>query len=468
MELGWGLSRILVVPLYITAILAVILTLTKRIEFGIFFILPFVPHQNILDYMIELPYGKDINDIIFVALIIKWIIDKRRSGESFIIRTPFNYAILAFMLWTYIEMWWGASYFGMDAPLSLKDPRVIYWKNLIRIPLLYLIIVNNIKSPKQMKVIVILMICAIIMLDRSFYNIAQYKDFSHFSESTDKIGGMEALGPNELAVFLAMYVIVLVALFTNIKNIWIKLMLSGPIALSYYCIAFLFSRSGYLAAFAGVAAIGLLKDKRIFILVFALVLYWQVLLPTAVRERIEMTRSDGKYDDTTQQRFGMWEKGLELVSSNPIMGIGLDGAHYVVVTSKGYDRSWGSFHNSYLQQSVETGIPGLVIYLWIFFLMFKAGWRLFRNTDDEFQKALGLGLMACVLSMLAGNFAGGYWNYFSMMGYLYVLTAMVMRIMINADEQENDSSLIGDNDINDSEKSYMPQSPITNTIEQLS
>ena len=468
MELGWGLSKIMVVPLYITAILTIILTLTKRIEYGIYFIMPFIPHQNILDYMIELPYGKDINDIIFVALIIKWVIDKRRSGESFIIKTPFNYAILVFMLWTYIEMWWGASYFGTGAPLSLTDSRVIYWKNLIRIPLLYLIVVNNIKSPKQMKLIIFLMILAVLMLDRSFYNIAQYKDLSHFSENTEKVGGMGASGSNELAVFLAMYVIVLVALFTSIKNIWMKLLLSGPIALSYYCIAFLFSRSGYLAAFAGMVVIGFLKDKKVFILVFALVLYWQTLLPTAVRERIEMTRSRGQYDDTTQQRLGMWDMGLELVASNPIMGIGLDGAHHMAVKSKGYNRSWGSYHNSYLQQAVETGIPGLVIYLWIFFLMFKAGWRLFRNTDDEFQKALSLGLMACVLSMLAGNFAGGYWNYFSMMGYLYVLAAMVMRIMIDADEQEYDSSLIGDNDIRNSENSYMSQPPIPDTVEHFS
>lgn len=469
MELGWGLSRILVVPLYITAILAVILTLTKRIEYGIFFILPFIPHQNILDYLMDLPYGKDINDIVFAAIIIRWVIDKQRSGESIMIKNPFNYAIFAFILWTFIEMWWGASYFGMEAPTSLNDPRVIYWKNLMRIPLLFLIVINNIKSPKQMKFIVVLMIIAILFLDRAFYNIAQYQDLSHYTEATAKSGHIESLGGNELAVFLAMYVIVLVALFINFKNMWIRLFLSGPITLSYWCIAYLFSRSGYLAAFAGLAVIGLLKDKKVFVLLVALVLFWQVLLPTGVRERIAMTKSHGEYDATTQQRLGMWDLGLELLASNPFMGIGLDAAQFLDIKSEGFGGNvWHSFHNSYLQQAVETGIPGLLIYLWIFFLMLKAGWRLFRYTDDEFQKGLALGLIACVLACLAGNFAGSYWNYLSMMGYLYVLAAMVMRIMININQQESDSSLREDNDMNVSEELYASQPPITNSVENFS
>ena len=143
MELGWGLSKILVLPLYVTTILVIILTIFKRIEYGIFFLLPFIPHQNILNYLNDLPLGKDVNDIIMIAIFIRWIIDKRRSGESFLIKTPLNLALILFILWTYIEVWWGASYFNHPAPLSLADPRVIFWKNLIRIPLLFLIIVNN-------------------------------------------------------------------------------------------------------------------------------------------------------------------------------------------------------------------------------------------------------------------------------------------------------------------------------------
>jgi len=430
MELGWGLSKILVLPLYVTTILVIILTIFKRIEYGIFFLLPFIPHQNILNYLNDLPLGKDVNDIIMIAIFIRWIIDKRRSGESFLIKTPLNLALILFILWTYIEVWWGASYFNHPAPLSLADPRVIFWKNLIRIPLLFLIIVNNIKNPKHIKIIMLLMIIAIVMLDRSFYNIAQYADLSHYSD-TQKVGGMESLGGNELAVCLAMYVVVFVALFSYVRNIWVKVLLFGPIWLTYYCIAFLFSRSGYLAAIAGWAVIGFLKDKRVFIVLIAMILFWQVLLPTAVKERIEMTKTEDGYDATTQQRFGMWKFGQDIVMSSPILGAGIDASHYFDISPEGFSSTWHSFHNSYVQQAVETGLVGFGIYLWIFTLMIKAGWRLFRIGQEDFQKAIGLGLIACVFSCLAGNVAGGYWNYFSVVGYMYVLAALVMRSTIN-------------------------------------
>jgi len=440
MELGWGLSKILVLPLYITVILVVILTVFKRIEYGIFFLLPFIPHQNILNYLNDLPFGKDVNDILMIAIIIRWIIDKRKSGESFLIKTPLNWAVILFILWTYIEVWWGASYFNHPAPLSLADPRVIFWKNLIRIPLLFLIIVNNIKNPKHLKIIMLLMIIAVVMLDRSFYNIAQYADFSHYYSDTQKVGGMESLGGNELAVCLAMYVIVFVALFSHIRNLWAKVLLFGPIWLTYYCIAFLFSRSGYLAAVAGWAVIGFLKDKKVFIFLIAMILFWQVLLPTAVRERIEMTKTEDGYDGTTRQRLGMWKMGQDIIRSSPILGAGIDASHYVDVSAEGFRATWHSFHNSYVQQAVETGLVGLGIYVWIFILMIRVGWRLFRIGEENFQKAIGLGLIACVFSCMAGNIAGSYWNYFSVVGYMYVLAALVVRSTITI-QQESETHL---------------------------
>ena len=97
MELGWGLSKILVVPLYISAIIVILLTIFKRIEFGILFLIPFLPHQNILDKLIDLPLGKDINDLFFIAIFIRWIIDKRKAQESLLIKTPLNLPILLFL-----------------------------------------------------------------------------------------------------------------------------------------------------------------------------------------------------------------------------------------------------------------------------------------------------------------------------------------------------------------------------------
>jgi len=425
MELGWGF---------------VLLTLFKRIEYGLLFIILFIPNQNILDYISHLPLGKDLNDIIFIAMLIRWRINKKNADESFFLKNPLNLAIFLFFFWTFIQIYWGALHFGQALPFNLADPRIIYWKNLIRIPLLFLIAANNVKDEKYMKLIILMIMIGVFLLDRSFYNIAKYRDYSHYSDAI-KAGGMYKLGPNELAVCLAMYVIVFVALFSSIHNLFYKIFLAGPIWLSYYCIAFLFSRSGYLAAFAGWTVIGFLRDKKIFVFLVAIVLFWQALLPTAVRERIAMTKTDQGYDNTSKDRLGMWQLGFELILSSPILGTGLDASHYMDVTDESSSHVWHSFHNSYVQQAVETGITGLGIYLWIYFLMIITGFRLFRKAKNDFQKGLGLGTMACVISMMAGNLTGGYWNYFGVVGYMYVLAGLTMRRLIDIEKEEEPGTL---------------------------
>jgi hypothetical protein len=68
--------------------------------------------------------------------------------------------------------------------------------------------------------------------------------------------------------------------------------------------------------------------------------------------------------------------------------------------------------------------------------MLVLAWRLYHTSRDWFDKTLGLGLLACVLTCLAGNIAGGYWNYLSVVGYMYVLAGMVMDSLLNLEKHQ--------------------------------
>jgi O-antigen ligase len=441
MELGLGLSKLLVLPLYLAGLAAIVLTICYRIEVGLFFLIPFLPNQNILNYINDLPFGKDMNDLLIMAMLFRWVIDKGKANENLFINTPLNLPVFLLLFWTFIEIWWGAKYFGDPLNFSLENSRVVYWKNLIRIPLLYLIVANNIKDPIHKKAIVLLMVLSVLMLDRGFYSIAMWRDLSHYRDTLKYGGTGQALGGNALAVCLAMNVIVMVSLFLNARDLKIKLFLTGPILLTYYCILFLFSRSGYLAAFVGFAIVGIMKDKKIIFALIVLGIAWESLLPVAVKERIEMTKVEEEYDGTVQQRFEMWELGRDIVISSPIFGAGIDAAQHMNITIESFNgKTWHSFHNAYLQQAVETGLVGLAIYLWIYLLMIISGWRLYRRSDDWFQKALGLGLLSSVMACLAGNIAGVYWNYIGVVGYMYILAGLVMQELISIDAKMDSST----------------------------
>ena len=76
MEFGWGLSQYIPLILYLTGIIFVLLTIFRKIEIGMCFLVPFLPHQNLLNWTNIYPLGKDFVDIFLIAMIIKWILNK--------------------------------------------------------------------------------------------------------------------------------------------------------------------------------------------------------------------------------------------------------------------------------------------------------------------------------------------------------------------------------------------------------
>ncbi|HNR66949.1 MAG TPA: O-antigen ligase family protein [bacterium] len=427
MEFGWGLTNILTPALYAGCMLAILLTLFYRIEIGIYVFVFFLPLQNILDYVIDFPLGKDINDLLILSMLIRWILD-RNKNSSFFHRTPFDIPLMLLTAWTFISVWHGAQYIG--APISLLpiDPRIMAWKNYLIPFILFYIMVNNLKRPLQIKICVMVMLGSILILDRNFYNIIKYVDTSHYSESFQHLGTPSSLSGNFLAVFLASYSVFLITLFLYDKNVLRKIVYAGLGGLSYYCIMFLFSRSGYLAAFSSWAFIGLVKNRKILLVVILVTFFWQSVLPLSVRERIEMTKTEDGYDGTTLERLGMWQQAKMMIAENPIMGAGFDITRQLTITDGGLTQyTWQSFHNNYLQTTVEMGYIGLALVLSLFLLGAYCGWRLTKISGDAFEKGLGVGMIGCTIATLAGNFAGSYWHFFNIIGFYWVALALVVK-----------------------------------------
>ena len=138
--------------------------------------------------------------------------------------------------------------------------------------------------------------------------------------------------------------------------------------------------------------------------------------------------------------------GLEIVAENTILGAGFYVAQNFNINLYGNGaRTWHSFHNSYMQQAVESGIVGLGIYIFLFFFAMKLGWQLYQKSDDGFEKGLGFGLIGSALACMAGNVAGSYWNFLNVMGYYWIILAMVIMSFVYLEEDGNSFSAICEN-----------------------
>lgn len=139
--------------------------------------------------------------------------------------------------------------------------------------------------------------------------------------------------------------------------------------------------------------------------------------------------TDQQLDTSAQDRVTIWNDAMNLFEQNPVVGIGFDTyqwLHRVTI--------YTDTHNYFLKVMVETGVIGLMFFLWLLMKMSRAGYRLFRTAQDPFLKSLGLAfclMMACVFVV---NFFGDRWLYLSVNGFVWVTLACVVRAQIIVDE----------------------------------
>lgn len=367
MELGLGLTKIIPLLLYLGMILVLLLTLLYRIEIGIYFLVPLLPQQSVLDGVAKYPGGKDIVDFLILAMLLRWWFTSSRRPEGFMLKTPANTAIFWLIIWTYAELWLGSLNLSLPLPIALGDARFVTWKNFIILPLLYFIVVNNVTSKRQIQILVVLILCSMLLMDRHFYNNFSGRSTSSYSHDLRSAGTFSYLGPNELAAFYAQYTLIVVCLFLLDRD-WRRRALAGLVMVfNYYCLIFLFSRGGYLATLVGWSFLGLVRDRRVLAALVLLLIFWKAILPNAVIERIEMTQTEEGTDTSVQERIQMWEMAKGVIVSNPISGLGYNTTPYFGFTDSITKQHRNNLHNGYVEVMSELGIVGLLIFLTIFF-----------------------------------------------------------------------------------------------------
>jgi putative inorganic carbon (HCO3(-)) transporter len=121
---------------------------------------------------------------------------------------------------------------------------------------------------------------------------------------------------------------------------------------------------------------------------------------------------------TVKTRTQVWKLGIDQIISHPIVGIGYGNNNFqpVLVDSPMGDQPM-HLHNSLLMMGVGSGMPGLVLFLWVFV---RLGTELFpkknqKNWTDTETLKLCLGIV------LVGFFCRNLFDYMlaGSLGYLF-------------------------------------------------
>lgn len=418
MMLNTGLGTLVPLILYCGVLLATLLAMVWRPIIGLYVLTLLIPLQTTREKLQQFPLGDHIIYILVLGVIIGGLMGRGAKVP----RNSLNGLIIALFVLTYISLWHGSFYLNFPVPLHM-DFRMTLWANLAFMPVMYFAALYAIKDEKQMKLLLVVMCLSAFVVGYTFFRSNYGRDFSHFSWGRRDAGTIGWAGVNGLGAYAAGALAFLVAYLSFETSKFRKLGLLGLIAVLMYSLLYSFSRGAYGGFVAALVVQGLLKNRKLLLLVIVLLCGWRFLLPNSVEERITMTvGDDGKLEASSADRVLIWEDAENLVLQNPLLGTGF--ATYAFMHRvKHYEDT----HNYYLKMVVENGFVGLILLFSVIFTAWRQGYLLFRSADQPFMRGLGLGFVALITSVLVVNVFGDRFSYLQVNGCTWVLMACVVR-----------------------------------------
>lgn len=279
--------------------------------------------------------------------------------------------------------------------------------------LLYYLIVQNITTLRQVKLIGGLMLLSGIVV--TLYGFYQYFfgidvtnmlwiDGEQFPELKTRVFST-LQNPNILAGYLIVMMSLILGVICKIKLKGLKICLGIVFMLMGMCLAMTYCRGAWLSLLMVIGAYGAFKNRKIILLLGCFILV-AGLFDTSLSERLISAFSAS--DTSSNMRLGIWESTLAMIVDHPLMGIGW-GVYWQVYPQYDFFIQNDAVkivhaHNMYLNFAAEIGIIGMVLFVAI---MFKHLVLALSNThlrESNLLNGIVLGAGLAILAMAINGF----------------------------------------------------------------
>ncbi|HTO53749.1 MAG TPA: O-antigen ligase family protein [Myxococcota bacterium] len=223
----------------------------------------------------------------------------------------------------------------------------------------------------------------------------------------------------------------------------------GVYLLAFVTVVLSQSRGNYVALVAAhLLFFGLVSRTLLLASVVSLALFSTVafpLLPSVIRERIEMTVGTGSgyrvagaeyVEGSTAQRLVFIRTGYDMFRTSPLWGRGLN---FFFFRTPEFSAKYGSLdqrdaHNLVIKMGVEMGLIGLGALFWMWLAVLWCGWQLWRSNAVDYRLgavALASGVHVILASLSTNSFlttssvSANFWIVFAMSARAYVSRAAV-------------------------------------------
>ncbi len=364
------------------------------------------------DHFLLYPLGANVITILILAIIVGALLHGKKLPKSKIYITW-----LVFGLYTYMSMWLGTALGYADAPLWINDANFAVWKDYMLLPLVFVAAGLTIEDRKAVRTVILISAITLMFIDRSALMDSMSRTWATFDEDKRDGGPLGFAGSNGLAAFLAQFSMFFWGFAQFLKRKKARLLCYALVGTTIFATMYTFSRASYIAIVAGALLLGILKDRKIIIVVAVFLFTWQAIVPVAVTERVMMTtNANGQLEASAQERVDLWENAKKAFYNEPLFGMGFATFQFGQHTDNLKDT-----HNWYIKVLIETGIIGGIIAVVLLFQMLALAYRLWRNAKDPLYQGLGFALFLCISTCMILNCFGDRWTYLEINGLLWAL-----------------------------------------------
>ncbi|HEV3028887.1 MAG TPA: O-antigen ligase family protein [Planctomycetota bacterium] len=288
---------------------------------------------------------------------------------------------------------------------------------------IYLLVINTVKTEAEIRALAIFAI--LVALGSSALSIS-----GTVTSSADSIEG-RVRGPigetsNIYGGYLGLHLLLALGLFLHARTPLTRFSGGAAVVLLGISLLFTYSRTSYVAIGGSMLLFGLVKHRRLLIILFILAMITPVLAPGSVMDRIATVGgvASGPTPGSWSARLDAWEWATNRMSAiDRILGKGIGSVRF------------GEVDSEYVRIFSDMGVIGVLLFLW---LLIRLG-RLANKTYDlleenTFPRGYVAGYMMAFVAMIIHSIAATTFSAIRTEEAFMILTGL-MTVIANNQEQ---------------------------------
>jgi len=228
--------------------------------------------------------------------------------------------------------------------------------------------------------------------------------------------------PNAFGSYLLIILLFCMAQILEGNHFINRTFLKGLVLITGFVFLLTFSRGAWVVFIVAMLFMGIMRYRRILgLLPIGLVL--AVIAVPGVKDRVmDAIDPDAQRGRSAWEwRLDTWTEIGEMVEKKPLLGHGLSTVEieYGILT-----------HNDYLRLLAETGVVGLMTYLFLAGFIFRKTWKDYHLSTSPIAKGFLLGLMAVMLGFMVRQLADNTLRNTVVMIYFWAFVALVRNLAV--------------------------------------